>query len=322
MPLDPKLQTILDAAKALGLKPVEEQTPEQARAERAEMMAHYFVPMPEYSGVIAQPRTIDADGRPIPVRVYRPPVNQEDEGKSLPLMVFFHGGGWVLGTLDTHDPYCRALAMEAGMVVVSVDYRLAPEHKFPAAVDDAIAAAEWVLTHAADLGADAARVFVGGDSAGATLATVAAMLLRDRTGDPGAAALAGQMLLYPVAAYYDPPTPSYLENAVGYGLTRAGMIWFWNHYLNGRQEAFDYRAAPLLAPSLAGLPRAFVVTAEYDVLRDEGQAYAKRLEDAGVPVTKEFAEGMNHGFAASPNEFPFLPQASDVLRRVAAWVAE
>ena len=328
MPLDPKLQTILETAKALGLKPVEEQTPEQARAERAELMARFFVPMPEYSGVIAQPRTIDADGRQIPVRVYRPPVNKEDkenkedEAKSLPLMVFFHGGGWVLGTLDTHDPYCRALAIEAGMVVVSVDYRLAPEHKFPAAVEDAVAAAEWVLAHAGDLGADPARVFVGGDSAGATLATVAAMLVRDSYPDKGIAGFAGQMLLYPVAAYYDPPTPSYLDNATGYGLTRAGMIWFWDHYLNGKQEAFDYRAAPLLAPSLAGLPRAFVVTAEYDVLRDEGQAYAKRLEDAGVPVTKEFAEGMNHGFAASPNEFRLLPQARDVLRRVAAWVAE
>jgi acetyl esterase len=151
--------------------------------------------------------------------------------------------------------------------------------------------------------------------AGGTLATVVALLLHK-----GATKLAGQILLYPAAAYYDPPTASYLENAEGYGLTRLGMIWFWDHYLNDRSEAADFRVAPLLAPSLAGLPRAFVVTAEYDVLRDEGQAYAKRLAEAGVEVTEVFAEGMNHGFAASANEFPFLPQAKEMLRRIAEWV--
>ena len=143
------------------------------------------------------------------------------------------------------------------------------------------------------------------------------MLLRDK----GVTGLAGQILLYPVTAHYDPPTASYLEMAEGYGLTRKGMMWFWDHYLNDKSEAVDFRAAPLMAPSLAGLPRAFVVTAEYDVLRDEGQAYARRLEEAGVDVTHVFARGMNHGFAASLNEFPFLPQAKDLLRRVAEWVA-
>jgi acetyl esterase len=133
--------------------------------------------------------------------------------------------------------------------------------------------------------------------------------------------LAGQILIYPVTAHYDPPTASYLEMDEGYGLTRKGMMWFWDHYLNHKDEAFDYRAAPLLAPSLRGLPRAFVVTAEYDVLRDEGLAYAKRLEAAGVDVTRVHAEGMNHGFACSMNEFPFLPQAKDVLRKVAEWIA-
>ena len=130
------------------------------------------------------------------------------------------------------------------------------------------------------------------------------------------------MLLYPVTAYYDPPTASYLENAAGYGLTRAGMEWFWDHYLTSKDEAFDYRAAPLVAPSLADLPRAFVVTAEYDVLRDEGQAYAKRLSEAGVTVSHVFAKGMNHAFAASPALFPFLPQARDLLRKVAHWINE
>jgi acetyl esterase len=310
MPVDAKLQVILDAGKALGLPPVHELTPEMARRHRAEMIAQ-FVPMPEYSGVTGVDQTIVAGGREIPVRVYRP----AGDGM-LPVVVFFHGGGWVVGTLETYDPYCRALSTETGAVVVSVDYRLAPEHKFPAGLEDCQAAMEWVLEHVGELGGDASRVFVGGDSAGGTLATVVALLLRDR----GVGGLAGQILVYPATAYYDPPTTSYLECAEGYGLTRTEMIWFWDHYLNDKAEATDFRVAPLLAPSLAGLPRTFVVTAEYDVLRDEAQAYAKRLAEAGVPVTHLFVEGMNHGFAASANEFPFLPQAKDVLQRVAGWV--
>jgi acetyl esterase len=230
-------------------------------------------------------------------------------------VVFFHGGGFVVCTLETHDPYCRALATEAGVMVVSVDYRLAPEHKFPAGLEDCLAATEWVLAHAGELGAS--RVIVAGDSAGGTMAAVVALLLRNK----GVTRLAGQILLYPVTAHYDPPSASYLEMAEGYGLTRKGMMWYWDHYLNHKDEAFDYRAAPLLAPSLRGLPRALVVTAEYDVLRDEGQAYAKRLEEAGVSVTHVFAAGMNHGFACSMNEFPFLPQARDVLRTVTRWIA-
>jgi acetyl esterase len=150
------------------------------------------------------------------------------------------------------------------------------------------------------------------------MATVVALLLRDR-GEAGR--LAGQILLYPVTRYCDPPTVSYVEMAQGYGLTRKGMEWLWGQYLNDASEAKDFRAAPLAAESLAGLPRAFVVTAEYDVLRDEGQAYARRMEAEGVKVTHVFAEGMNHAFAASADEFPFLPQAKELLRRVAGWIA-
>jgi len=313
MAVDAKLQVILNAGKALGLPPIETMTVEEARAERAAMMAR-FVPMPEYAEVKVKERSIPASGRSIAARVYRP------AGASgiLPVVVFFHGGGFVVCTLETHDPYCRALATEAGVMVVSVDYRLAPEYKFPAGVDDCLAATEWVLAHAGELGGDSRRVFVAGDSAGATLATVTAWTLRDR-GEAGR--LAGQILLYPVAGYYDPPTVSYVEMAEGYGLTRKGMIWFWDHYLSDKSEVEDFRAVPLRASSLAGLPRAFVVTAEYDVLRDEGQAYARRMEADGVDVTHEFALGMNHGFAASPNEFPFLPQAKELLRRMAGWIA-
>jgi acetyl esterase len=310
MPLDARLRAILDEAKALGHPPAHELTPELARLHRVEMMAR-FVPMPEYADVQVEQGTIDAAGRKIRVRVY----SAGGDGTA-PVVVFFHGGGWVAGTLETHDPYCRALAKEAGVVVVSVDYRLAPEHKFPAGLEDCLAVTEWVLAHAGELGGDGSRVTVGGDSAGGTLATVVALLLRDK----GVKKLAGQILLYPATAYYDPPTASYVENAKGYGLTRLGMMWFWDHYLNDKSEAADFRVVPLLAGSLTGLPRAFVVTAEYDVLRDEGQAYVKKMAEAGVEVTHVFAEGMNHGFAASANEFPFLPQAKDMLRRVAEWV--
>ena len=316
MPVDAKLQAILDAGKALGRKPVELQTPAEARAERAEMVAQ-FVPMPEYAGVRVEDRALvgadSAGGREIALRVYRPATGDGPWS----VVVFFHGGGFVVCTLETHDPYCRALATEAGVMVVSVDYRLAPEHKFPAGLEDCLAATEWVLAHAGELEAGGSRVFVAGDSAGGTMAAVVALLLRNK----GVTGLAGQILLYPVTAHYDPPTASYLEMAEGYGLTRKGMMWFWDHYLNHRDEAVDYRAAPLLAPSLRGLPRALVVTAEYDVLRDEGQAYAKRLEEAGVEVTHVFVPGMNHGFACSMNEFPLLPQAKDLLRRVATWIA-
>lgn len=314
MPVDAKLQAILNAGKALGTPPIETMTVAEARAERAAMMRR-FVPMPEYAGVKVEERTISAGGREMTARVYRP------AGASgiLPVLVFFHGGGFVVCNLETHDPYCRALATEAGVIVVSVDYRLAPEHKFPAGVEDCLAATDWVLGHVEELGGDSGRVFVAGDSAGATLATVVALILRDR-GEAGR--LAGQILLYPVAGYYDPPTVSYLEMAEGYGLTRKGMVWFWDHYLHDKGEAGDFRAAPLMAKSLAGLPRAFVVTAEYDVLRDEGRAYARRMQADGVDVTHEFALGMNHGFAASPNEFPFLPQAKELLRRVAGWIAK
>jgi acetyl esterase len=316
MPVDAKLQAILDAGKALGRKPVELQTPAEARAERADMVEQ-FVPMPEYAGVRVEDRAIltadSAGGREIAVRIYRPAA---DDGP-LPVVVFFHGGGWVVCTLETHDPYCRALATEAGVIVVSVDYRLAPEHKFPAGLEDCVAATEWVLAHAGELGVSGLRVFVAGDSAGGTMAAVVALLLRDK----GVTGLAGQILIYPVTAHYDPPTASYLEMAEGYGLTRKGMMWFWDQYLKDKSDAEDFRAAPLRAASLRGLPRAFVVTAEYDVLRDEGQAYAKRLEEAGVEVTHVFVPGMNHGFACSMNEFPFLPQAKDLLRKVAEWVA-
>ena len=209
----------------------------------------------------------------------------------LPGLVYFHGGGWVIGDLDTHDVLCRQLTAEAGITVASVDYRLAPEHKFPAAVDDAWEATRWVASVADLLGIDARRLAVGGDSAGGNLAAVVALLARDA----GAPAIAFQALLYPVTDL-SAESRSYNDFADGYMLTRDSMRWFAAQYLAGKDEAMDWRASPLRAATLSGLPPALIVTAGFDPLRDEGEAYARRLRDAGVRVDYACYGGMLHGF--------------------------
>jgi acetyl esterase len=191
---------------------------------------------------------------------------------------------------------CRNLSAGADCVVVSVDYRLAPEHKFPAAPDDCLAATRWVAQNASALNGDVRRIMVAGDSAGGNLAAVTALRARDE----GGPRLIGQMLIYPVTDYYQPGTPSMTENAEGFGLTREGMIWFWNHYVRSPGDGVHPHASPLRAPTLAGLPSALVVTAEYDPLRDEGEYYAEALHKAGVPVEMKRWDGMNHGFFFFP----------------------
>jgi acetyl esterase len=269
---------------ALGAPPFEEMTVEQAR-EAILGMRELAGPPEEVAKV--EDRTIPGpSGVQIPFRIYTP----SGQGP-LPVLAYFHGGGWVIGNLETVDAPCRALANGAGCVVVSVDYRLAPEHTFPAAAEDCYAATRWVAEHAAELGGDPRRIAVGGDSAGGNLAAVVSLMARDR----GGPALVFQLLVYPVTDYsYD--TPSYQENAEGYLLTRGAMVWFWDHYLSGGQDGRHPHASPLRAESLANLPPALVITAEYDPLRDEGEAYAKRLEQAGVPVTLTRYPGMIHGF--------------------------
>jgi len=233
------------------------------------------------------------------------------------LTVFFHGGGFVIGSLETHDHVCRDLRAQSGAAVLSVDYRLAPEHKFPAAPDDCLQAVRWAAEHAAALGVDPSRIVLAGDSAGATLAAVTALRLRDE----GGPAVRAQVLVYPVTDYHTPPTRSYLENAEGYSLTRAAMIRFWADYLHdahNAQDALHPHASPLRAASLAGLPPALVLTAEYDPLRDEGEKYAHRLLDAGVPVTLWRHAGLIHGFFRMGLA---SVRAREALARTAAWIA-
>ena len=222
----------------------------------------------------------------IPARVYRPTPQGE-----LPVLVYFHGGGWAICSLETHDTTCRELANGAGCAVVSVDYRLAPEHRFPAAAEDCFAATGWVAKNVAAIGGDASRIAIGGDSAGGNLCAVVALLARDR----GGPRLCHQLMIYPVTEYaFD--TPSYRENAEGPLLTREAMRAFWKLYLAREEDGRNPYASPLRAADLAGLPPAHVITAEYDPLRDEGEAYARRLEAAGVPVVVRRYDGMVHGF--------------------------
>ncbi|MBV9116962.1 MAG: alpha/beta hydrolase [Acetobacteraceae bacterium] len=303
MPVDPQIQALLDAARELPA--LQTLTPEQARAQFA---ARRFegVRVPAIAG--AEDRAIDGPGGPLGLRVYTP-LGQGP----FPLLVFFHGSGFVVCSLDTHDAMCRNLCAGAGCVVVSVDYRLAPEHKFPAAPEDCLHATRWAATNAASLGADPARVAVGGDSAGGNLAAVTALRVRDE----GGPALCAQLLVYPVTEYWDAGMPSYAENAEGYGLTRDGMKWFWDHYLENLEDARDPRAAPLRAPDLRGLPPALVVTAEYDPLRDEAERYAARLREAGVPAELVRYAGMNHGFFFWPG---VVDVAGTALDAASAWL--
>jgi acetyl esterase len=234
--------------------------------------------------------TAEGPGGPIPLRVYRPAGVAP--GVALPALVYYHGGGWVIGDLDTHDVQCRQTAAEAGIVVVAVDYRLAPEHKFPAAIDDAWAATRWVVAHGSELAIDSRRIAVGGDSAGGNLAAVVALMARDAGNAP---AITLQVLTYPVTDLSS-ESKSYGDFADGYMLTRDSMRWFKNHYLKSSSDADDWRASPLRAASLAGLPPALIITAGFDPLRDEGAAYAARMTEAGGSVDYVCYGGMVHGF--------------------------
>ena len=285
--LDPQARAVIDLVISSGRPAYHQLSPKDARQLFRETRPA-STPTPPQIGMV---RDLTADGPlgPIPLRVYRPAG--VPASTPLAVLVFFHGGGWVIGDLETHDVLCRQLTAGSGVSVVSVDYCLAPEHKFPAAVDDAWAATRWVVAHAGELAVDARRLAVGGDSAGGNLAAVVALLARDK----GAPAIAVQVLIYPVTDLVG-ETRSYRDFAEGYLLTREGMRWFIAHYLTAEAEAADWRASPIRAQSLAGLPPALIVTAGFDPLRDEGEAYAERLRAAGVRVDSVCYGGMIHGF--------------------------
>ena len=277
--LDPQIEAVLKEQEAEGVPPVQELSPGELRANYAKRCKEQWGALDEVHEV----EDMDVDG--VPIRIYRP-VETDEPSMAL---IYFHGGGWVTGSIETHDGPARAIAKRAGIVVVSVDYRLAPENPFPAALDDAWAATTWVTSHAEELKLDPDRIGVGGDSAGGTLAAVVARRGRDH-----AVPIALQLLLYPVTnASAD--TPSYSLYSAGYGLTRDGMEWYWKQYLGGA-DGTNPDASPAQLTDLRRLPRAIVVTAEADILRDEAETYAQRMFLATVETEGYRYDGMIHGF--------------------------
>ena len=301
MPLDPQVKKILIEAEALGLPAYQDLSPAEARKQMLDLAPPVD---PLLSVKRVEDRIIPGPDGEIPIRLYYPLGDPP-----FAVLVFFHGGGWVIGDLDTHHGVCHALAKTSDCLVVAVDYRLAPEHRYPAAVEDAYAAVNWVAENSAGIQADPNRLAVGGDSAGGHLAAVVALMARDRKGPR----IDLQILIYPITDY-NFNTPSYIENKEGYMLTRDLMKWFWNHFIEDQSQANDPYVASLRAENLSDLPPALIVTAEYDPLRDEGQAYGKRLQEAGVKVTLSRYPGMIHAFIRMTSR---LDQANEALDEIA-----
>ena len=298
--LHPQIVKALEAMQSLGLRPIEAMTPAEARAQmEATSQSRKAEALPVAR---VEERTIPSPAGPIPVRLYWPNAPGNATGP-IPAIAYYHGGGHVIGSLDTHDLIARNLCAGAAALVASVDYRMGPEHRFPAAVEDSFAALEWLHGNAANLGADSTRLGVHGDSAGANLAAVVALMARDA----GGPRLRLQSLVYPVADY-TLSSLSYEKFAEGYGLlTRAAMVWFQEHYLRNPADAEDWRASPIKAANLAGVAPAIIVTAECDVLHDDGERYAASLRRAGVAVEYREYAGMIHGF------FGMVPIIDDAM---------
>lgn len=300
MPPTKEVQDLLDLLNSVDMPPVADQSIAEVRAGYAQLAVQ---PGPEVASV----RDLEVTGGPhgpFGARVYTPADGATTPG----CLLWIHGGGFVIGDLETADSTCRVLANEARVVVVSVDYHLAPEHSYPAAIDDVVTALDWVVANAGELGIDPTRLAVGGDSAGGNLTAVACQLAR-AAGGPH---IAFQLLVYPAVDLAE-DHPSRHENGEGYFLTQETMIWFGRHYLGGRDPATP-RVSPLLASDLSRLPPAMVITAEFDPLRDEGFAYADALEAAGVPVERVHFDGEIHGFF----DFDFLPDCAVARSRAAA----
>jgi acetyl esterase len=311
MPLDLQIKTMLDQLAGMESIDYREVTPEGLR-QVMKMIATTDGP-PEEVGPV-ESRVVAGPAGAIPVRVYRP----EGDAGALPgILVWYHGGGWVIGDLDTADTTCRKLVNRSGAVVVSVDYRLAPEHPAPAGLDDCWAALRWVADHGTEVGGDPLRLAVGGDSAGGNLAALVSVLARDA----GGPTLRHQLLVYP-ATDLTMSCPSHVENGTGYMLTSESTAWFLSHYLGPGSDPSAPALSPLFTEDLACVAPAHVVTAEFDPLRDEGEAYAVRLADAGVPVDVRRYEGMIHGFFQMGAVTPVADAAvTEAATRLAAALA-
>ena len=278
MPLDPVVEGLLNQMAEAGGAPLSEMAPADARA--------MYRMMNESSTRATMHEVTDLEAVGVPIRVYRPDADDKQ-----PCLIYFHGGGWVIGDLDTHDHVCRHLAREANCVVVATDYRLAPEYPFPAPLDDCYAVAQWVTANATALNIDPSRIAVGGDSAGANLTACVCLKSKLEAGP----ALVHQLLMCPVTdSAFD--TASYEANAEGYMLTRDSMEWFFNHYLGEGADRFDPLISPVRATDVSGLPAATIITAEFDPLRDEGEAYGAKLQSAGVDTLVRRFPGMIHNF--------------------------
>jgi acetyl esterase len=304
VPLDPALASVLQMMADNDAPPMSHGTPQQAREGFRFMTVGMRDPANLAQVGSIEDRTVPGGAGVVPVRVYRP----ASDGPH-PTVVFFHGGGFVIGDLDTHDDHARLLCRDVDALVVSVDYRLAPETPFPGGYEDCLAVTLWVVEHAAELGSDPARVAVAGDSAGGNLSAAVTLGAREQ-----GVQLAAQLLLYPAVDFVDSEDhPSRAENAEGYFLTEADMRWFGDHYVPDPARRSDPYASVLRAPDLSGLPPAVVATAEYDPLRDEGEAYAAALDKAGVPVTVRRFDGLIHGFFGLPHVSPACAEAVRVL---------
>jgi acetyl esterase len=309
--LRPEVRELLEWADVQGLPPIQEMEIAEARlARNAQMvrMGGLAESLPRVEELkIPGPRGV------VTARLYSNEVWDAAEGGVRGALVYFHGGGWVVGNLETHDAICRSLAKQFGGVAIAVDYALSPEERFPAALDDAFAVTKWVAKNAENMGVDAERLAVGGDSAGGNLAAVVAMRCRD-AGGPN---LAAQVLVYPVTDLSSFETGSYEAFREGYWLSREGMQWFAEQYLGSKEDSLNPEASPLLAKDLKGLPPALVITAEFDPLRDEGEAYAEKLRQAGVPVVVSRYAGLVHGFLCMRE---MLPAGQEAVEEIAAFL--